>query len=263
MASTLELCWLDPKSVGRIKKKPAFKQILDDAGVTKGEEPSLPHQGPSPEDRRDVLLVLARAGAMSAEEIAESVSGAVRDDGKFAPPLVIAGGELRLPFDETEALKGMVTTATPFTGGDEPLEAAVRSAEDFLKTPGLPTAPAVLEALSGRIRDAFARVKRIVPQTYLEAQTERALLEQRRYQKRMFDGDPHLRALVQGPNDSAPMLAYLPAGSAKHLPLFQRFGARLVVEAHLSADQYEPHPFALKVLALAREIPPAPAKRST
>lgn len=263
MAPVLELCWLDPKSIARIKKKPAWKQTLDDAEVPKSDAPSLPHQAPSPEDRRDLLLVLARAAVMNAEEIAEVVSGAVRDDGKFAPPLVLAAGELRLPFDETEALKGMVTTATPFTGGDEPLEAAVRAAEDFLKTPGLPTAPAVLEALSNRIRDAFARIKRIVPQSYLETQTERALLEQRRYQKRMFDGAPHLRALLQGPNDNAPMLAYLPEAAAKHLPLFQRFGARLVVEAHISADQYEPHPFALQVLALAREIPPAPPKRSS
>ena len=55
----------------------------------------------------------------------------------------------------------------------------------------------MVETLTGRIRDAFARVKRAVPATYLETQTDRALLEQRLYQKRMFLGDPHLRALLQ------------------------------------------------------------------
>ena len=56
-----------------------------------------------------------------------------------------------------------VTTATPFTGGDEPLKTAVDGANAFLATPDLVTAPAVADALQGRIRDAFARVRRAVP----------------------------------------------------------------------------------------------------
>lgn len=260
MATVMELCWLDPKSAARIRKKPAWRAALDE-GVAAADAPSLPGQKAAADDRRDVLAILARAASMTAEEVDETVSGAVRDDGKFAPPLLITSGELRLPFDETEALKGMVTTATPFAGGDEPLDAAVRAAEDFLKTPGLPTAPPVVEALAGRIRDAFARVKRAVPPSYLDTQTERALLLQRRYQKRCFDGDPQIRALLQGPSDGAAMLAYLPEETAKHLPLFQRFPARVIAEGHLTADQYETQPFALRIVALAREIPPPPAKR--
>jgi hypothetical protein len=260
MTTALSLSWLDPTSVARIRKQAAWRALLDEA-LAASDAPSLPGQKASAEDRRDVLAILARAAAMNAEEVDELTRGAVRDDGKFAPPLLITSGELRLPFEETEVLKGMVTTATPFAVGDEPLDAAVRTAEDFLGTPGLPTAPAVVEALAGRIRDAFARVKRAVPPSYLDAQTERALLLQRRYQKRMFDGDPHLRALIQGPNDSAAMLAYLPVSAADHLPLFQRFPARVIAEGHLAADQYETQPFALRVVALAREIPPPPAKR--
>ncbi len=83
----------------------------------------------------------------------------------------------------------------------------------------------MVEAITGRIRDAFGRVKRAVPPGYLEAQTERALLEQRRYQKRMFHGEPHLRALLHGPGDKGPSLVYLPEAVADKLPLYQRFGA--------------------------------------
>lgn len=261
MSTPTELCYLDPKSAPRIRKKPAWRQILDAAGDAKDDAPALPGQAPPPDDRRDALLVLTRGAPMDAAEIADAIAGSVRADGKFSAPLVLASGELRLPFDELEVMKGLITTATPFMGGDEPLEASVRAAEDFLKTPGLPTAPPVVEALANRIREAFGRVKRAVPPGYLDTQTERALTEQRRYQKRVFDGAPVVRALFQGPNDAAPMLAYLPEGAKKHLPLFQRFPARLIAEGHLSADQYEPQTFALKVLALARSIPPAPPRR--
>jgi hypothetical protein len=56
------------------------------------------------------------------------------------------------------------------------------------------------------------------------------------------------------------MLVYLPESAADALPLYQRFGARLIAEAHVSVDQYESHPFALAALALARELP-APPRR--
>lgn len=260
----LELLWFDPKSAARIRRRPPWRRILDEAAAEKADEPALPNQGVPPEERRDVLLVLARGEATDGEGASAAVSAGIRDDGVFAPPLLLLAGELRFAFDEVETLKGTVTTATPFMGGDEPLKATVDAAKDFLATPGLLTAPAVVEALAGRIRDAFGRTKRAVPAGYLEAQTERALLEQRHYQKRVFAGAPSLRALLQAPADKGSMLAYLPADVASKLPLYQRFPARLVAEAHLSADQYESHPFALKILALARQIPPAapaPARR--
>jgi hypothetical protein len=259
----IELSWLAPKRVARIRKQPAFRLLLDEARSGPPDEPGEPAlstQDVPAEDRRDVLLILARGDATDADGVAAAVSESVREDGKFAPPLVLVAGELRLPFDELETLKATLTTAMPFVPGDEPLKAAADTAKDFLAIPGLSPTPAVLEAITGRFRDAFGRVKRAVPPGYLEAQTERALLEQRRYQKRVFHGEPHLRALLQGPGEKASSLVYLPEAVADKLPLFQRFNARIIAEAHLSADQYETHPHALEALAIARELP-APALR--
>ena len=261
---SLELLWLDPKHIARIRKRPLWRSIIDDARSGPPDEPgdpSLPNQDVPPEDRRDMLLILARADAMDSDGMAKALSEAVHDDGKFAPPLVLVAGELRFPFGELETLKATVTTATPFVGGDEPLKAAVDAARDFLAIPGLSPAPAVVEVLTGRVREAFGRVKRAVPAGYLEAQTERALLEQRRYQKRMFHGEPHLRALLHVSGDKAGMLVYLPEALADKLPLYQRFGVRLVAEAHLAVEQYETHGYALEVLALAREVPASSAAR--
>jgi hypothetical protein len=260
MPDTLELVWLDPKKAARIRKRPPWQRLLDETRQAPREaepaEPTLPNQDVPADDRREVFLVLARGEAMGSDGIAAALSSSIHADGKFAPPLLLVAGELRFLFDELDVLKAAVSTATPFTGGDEPLKAAVAGADTFLETPDLLAAPAVVEGLFGRIRDAFARVRRAVPPGYFEAQIDRAVLEHRRYQKRVFAGRPHLRALLAGPGDRAPMLVYLPADTAPLLPLYQRFPARLIVAAHLSTDQFEAHPFALEALALARQIPP-------
>lgn len=265
MPDTLELVWLDPRSAGRIRKRPAWQRLLDEArqGPPEAEPtaPMLPNQDVPADDRREVFLVLARGEATGGDGVAAALSSSIHADGKFAPPLLLVAGELRFLFDELEILKAAVTTATPFTGGDEPLKAAVDGAGAFLETPDLLTAPAVAEGLFGRIRDAFARARRAVPPGYLEAQIDRAVLEHRRYQKRVFAGRPHLRALLTGPGDKAPMLVYVPADTATRLPLYQRFPARMIVAAHLSTDQFEAQPFALEALALARVIPAAPPAR--
>jgi hypothetical protein len=49
--------------------------------------------------------------------------------------------------------------------------------------------------------------------------------------------------------------------------MFQRFRAKIIAEAHLSQDQYETNPTALKVVAVARVMPvgvvaPAGARRT-
>jgi hypothetical protein len=265
MPETLELVWIDPKSAARIRKRAPWKLLVDEARqaarAADAGDPELPNQAVPPEDRRDVFLILARAAATDEGGVAAALSQAVREDGKFAPPLVLVAGELRLPFDELEGLKAAVTTATPFAGGDEPLKAAVDAASDFLKTPGLLTAPAVVEGLTDRIRQAFGRVRRAVPPGYLDAQMKRALLEHRRYQKRMFGGAPHLRSLLQVPGNKEPMLVYFPADVAAKLPLYERMPTRLIAAAHLSTDHFEAFPFALEALALARQVPLSAAPR--
>lgn len=255
------LLWLDSGQVPRIYRKPAFREILDE----------LEEQEPDPEldasvegapadvdDHRAVFEILVRGAATDAEGLQRAMVQALREDGKYIAPLVLLAGEIAFPFDELETLRATVVTASPLAGADEPLKAAIGNAREFLDTPNLTCAPAVAEGMTARIRDAFAQGKRVVPPGYLDAQTERVLLEQRHYQKRTVLGAPHLRALFHLAGAQAPVPAYLPAAAAPRLPLFQRFRARLLATCHIAEDQNETHPAALKVLALAR-IAPAPA----
>ena len=148
-------------------------------------------------------------------------------------------------------MRATLTTVSPLVGSDEALKSAVQAAKDFLATPGLMSAPAVAEGLTKRMEDAFAQGKRVVPAGYLDAQRERALLEQRQYQRRAVFGGKHLRALVRlGGAEPAPGVrlgmagkappasavvvpAYLPESLAEGLPMYPRFRVRMVAEIRL------------------------------
>ncbi|MEZ4299387.1 MAG: hypothetical protein R3B70_30835 [Polyangiaceae bacterium] len=256
----LVLLWLDPAAVPRMRKKPAFRDILD----------ALEEQDPDTEldasfdgfladidDQRAVFEILAKGDATDDEGLQRAMREALREDGKFVPPLVLLSGEIAFSFDELELLRATVITVGPLASAEEPLKAALDTARDFLSTPDLACSPAVAEGMIQRIRDAFSQGRRVVPPGYLEAQTERMLLEQRRYQKRTVFGGPQLRGLVSLAGGPAPVPAYIPAQAASKLPLYQRFRVRLLATAHVAEDQNETHPIALKVLAFAR-IAPAP-----
>ena len=104
------------------------------------------------------------------------------------------------------------------------------------------------------MKDAFAQGNRMLPPSYLDSHTERMLLEQRHYQKRTVFGEPWIRSVLVPQGSSSPMPAYLPESLTKKLPMFQRFKARIVAEAHMQQDEYENHPAALKVVALGRVV---------
>src|SRR5262249_20626722 len=153
------------------------------------------------------------------------VSRALREDGRFFGPLVLLAGELSTPFDEIEALKATVTTVTPLIGKDENLAASVEVAKDFLKLPGLSSSPAVAEGLTNRVRDAWNQGKRAVQPGYLDAQTERALVEQRAYQHRKVLGGKRQRALFHftppagSSSNQQPVVTYLAETVADKLPI--------------------------------------------
>jgi hypothetical protein len=259
----LRLVWFDPESVPRIRRVQRWKPIL---AALEGrpldqdlDDPALEQDPMAAEDRREVFEILARADATDAAGVEGALQGAVRDDGKFIPPLVLVAGELEFPFDELESLKAAVSTASPLvTPADESLKAAVDAAKEFLKTPALSAPPQVSEGLLMRIREAFVKEKKSLPADHLDGQMERVLLTERHYQKRPLLGDAHIRFLLRVPGDEHPLIGYLPVKVAKQLPMFRRFRGRLVTEVHLVEDQYETQPSALRVVALMRV---GPAKR--
>jgi hypothetical protein len=253
------LVWFDADSVPRIRRKGPWREVLlaleqrpfDD----ELDDPALSEKPVEVEDRREIFEILARGEALDGQRLNEALGAAVRSDGKFIAPLVLLEGDLAFPFDELAALRATVGAATPFAASDENLKGALAVAAELLKVPDLVAAPAVPEGLSARIRDAFTQPKRAVPAAYLETQIERALLERRHYQRRDVFGAAHLRALLHLSGATLPAPVYLPATVARRLPMFQRFKARLIAELHMTEDQNETHPAALRALALARVMP--------
>ncbi|MEP7120053.1 MAG: DUF2169 domain-containing protein [Byssovorax sp.] len=260
-----DLLWFDEPSVPRLRRKAAWHAILDELEQQRLDpeldDPDLASDPADLEDRRDVFEILTRADASEVDAVHDALLAGLRSDGKFIPTLALVAGELSFPFDELETLKATVTTVTPLVAGDEHLKSTLDAAREFLKTPDLLAAPAVAEGLTTRIKDAFSTGKRVVAQGYIEAQTERALLDQRHYQRRSIFKARRIRALLHPGNGAAPAPVYLPDDLAAGLPLYQRFGVRLLVEVHLKADQYESHALAFKALALLRLVPlPLPRK---
>ena len=254
----IQLVFHDTDSMPRIRRTPRWRSLLLDLEKRPPdpdlEDPAFAKDPSEVEDRREIFEILARGAPAIAIEINEALVAAVRDDGKLVPPLLLASGELQLPFDEIETLRATVTTVTPLAGNDENLRASIDIARQFLAIPGLVTAPAVAEGLTARIREAWNQGKRMVAPAYLDTQTERALTEQRHYQRRTVFGGTHLRALLHA-GGTSPIPTYLPESVAKVLPLYPRFKVRFVVEVHLQIDPYETNQVALRGLALARVSP--------
>ncbi|UQA56822.1 DUF2169 family type VI secretion system accessory protein [Polyangium aurulentum] len=254
----LHLIWYEPDSVARICRVPAWRTILDEMEQRKaddGLDDPAPTRNPIEiEDKRDIFEILARGTAGDTDGLGDELGAAVRPGGKFVPPLLLLAGELSFPFDERETLKAMVAVATPIASADEALKNALREAREFLAMPDVVTPAPIVEGYTARIRDAISRGRRTAATDLLEGQVERALLEGRHYQRRQVLGMNAVRALLSsgGGSGSRPAPLYLPDETARKLPLFQRFRARLLVELYLQEDQYESHPAALKALALGR-----------
>ncbi|WP_437490198.1 DUF2169 domain-containing protein [Sorangium sp. So ce1014] len=253
----LALVWFDRKSVPRIVRKPAWQRLLDAMEAEpldpEADDPALSDEPAEIEDRAQIFEILDRGAAINVEGVHAAFARAGGKRGTPVPPLELVEGELSLSFDEVEALKALISTATPLAAGDEALATALGVAEKFLGTPGVSSAPAVAEALCGRIREALAHGKKGRAELANE-QVERALLEQRHYQKRRVLGGPHLRALLHVTGEKQPLVIYLPASIAEDLPLAARFRARVIAAVHPAIDEREAEPAALQAAALGRVV---------
>lgn len=254
----IDLLWFDPECVPNLRDHPKWKPILDKLrppprDLDFDDEPP-PEDPPEVRDKRDVFAVITKGDTTDAEGIQEAIADAVADDGTFTPPLVLVPGELSFPFDELETLKATVTAVTPLIAGDKKLKETVDTVNELLKTPWLQSSSGVAEGLTLRVKEAFAQGNRMLPPSYLDTHTDRMLLEQRHYQKRTVFGEIWIRSVLLPAGSQQPMPAYLPESLAKKLPMFQRFKARLIAEAHMQQDEYENHPAALKVVALGRVV---------
>jgi hypothetical protein len=276
----VDLVWFDKAALPRIRKKAAWRalvQALEDRPPDPDLDDASLGTPAEVEDRRDVFEVLTKGLVLDSAGIEDALAQAIRTDGKVVPPLVLAGGELTFPFDDVETLRSHVAVIAPLATGDDKLKAELALVKDFLATPDLACARPMVEALSARLWEAFARAKRAVSAETLKAHTESVLLQKRRYQRCEVFGGNQLRALLyagdKGGNSTAqppspptamtpaanqqgpqPFPAYLPASLSSALPMYSRFRTRVIVEVHLAVDQHETAQSALRILALARLV---------
>lgn len=254
-AEIVSLLWFEAKALPRIRRRPRWRVIFD-ALEQDAPDVDLDAEDLEPmavdEDRRDVLALLARGAPTDTAGMREAVREAIRGDGSFVEPLVLTSGDLALSFDELEMLKATIAVVTPFLPADKALKDLVDGVNELIKSSSLDGSNDVAEGYTARIRDAFGATKRGLPANYLESRTERMLLEQRRYQKRIVLGKTCLRGAFTAAGSDEAMPAYLPDSLAKELPMMKRFSARLVAEVCLQQDQGESHPHALRVVALGR-----------
>ncbi|MEZ4293829.1 MAG: DUF2169 domain-containing protein [Polyangiaceae bacterium] len=262
-----DLLWFERAAMPKVRKNPAWRALLRDLENRPADpdldDATLGASVAEVEDRRDVFELLARASAESAAGIEESLSSAIRPDGKVVAPLVLAAGDLELPFDEVEVLRAHVAIISPLAAGDDKLKTELSLVRDFLASPELSCAPPMVEALSARLWEAFSKAKRAVPADTLKAHAASMLLQKRKFQRREVFGGNHLRAVLHAGAGGGPFPSYMPASLAPILPMFQRFRVRLFAEVHMTMDQHEACPTALRVVALARVVerarkPPPP-----
>jgi hypothetical protein len=257
----VEVLWFDPDALGRIRAEPHFAELLaklheDAAGrEVLGFDAEPPPEVPQEVlDRRDIVAIMTSARSMLAGELPHAVLDAVDPTGSFEPPVVLVSGRLHFPFDEVEALKATVTLVTPLIAGNKKLKDLIDTVNELLQTPWLQSSGEVADGMNQKVREEFKQGNRMLSPDYLDEHTQRILLQQRHYQKRMVFGDEGIRALMNIGTEKDQIPTYITATLAKKLPMYQSFPARLIVEVHVQQDQYELQDSAFKVLALGRVV---------
>jgi hypothetical protein len=255
----VKLLWFDPKAVARIRKHLDWRVTLAELELRlldedRDDEDESAAGEPDPKDRRDVFEVLLKASALGVNAVKRALDGAVDEDGRFTAPLVLLSGELELPFDEVETLKATAMAARPLSGGDKKLKEALDVVDELLKTPWLSGSGGIAEGLTEKVREAFASAKRMVPGDYLDAHTERMLLEQRAYQRRTVYGRKWIRSVMRAGSGGGSVPVYLPEALKDELPMFRRFKVKLIGEVDMREDQGESSGCAVKVVALGRVL---------
>jgi hypothetical protein len=227
------------------------------AGEDDGGEPvtAMKLVWADPEQRftRDVFELL-NDEPVTPDAVADSVLDAAESAGSYVAPRVLCEGEMKASFDEHANMRATMLAIAPFAGEFPALGVLLDEARSMLTLPGglegVSAAPA--DELAARLRDAFVASQPPVPANYLDAQVHRMLVEGRKFRSRTLWGRHWLRFAFQPLGSSVAYPAYMPESLRNDLPMFGSFFARALVHVDLREDQYETHPLALRIVALAR-----------
>ena len=258
----IELLWWDPDAMVRIREQNDWAELLAELRESEATDTPLDFDEEPPEDapaevrdRRDIVGIMTRGRITTSASLPHVMLDAVDDSGSFEPPMVLMSGRIHLPFDELEILKATLAAVTPLVAGNKDLKQTVDTVQELMSTPWLQEGSGEVAAgLTERVRESFKRGDRMLDPTYLDGHTDRILLEQRRYQKRVVLGAEFIRAQLAPSAARDKLPAYLNLALHNELPMFKQFSARVIGEAHIQQDQYETHEYSLKVVALGRVV---------
>lgn len=245
----LQLLWFDTHGVMQMRSSPLWRSFSEQSGQTRQTEG---HDSTN-EARLAAFEVLAKAAPASAKGIEKAFDDAIGDHEKLAPPILVLEGELEFSFDEIETVKAALSTAMPcVASGNDRLKTILSDANDFLRLPFLSASPTACEAFTKRIRESCIAEKNALTPNSFDAQVLYVLSTGRHYQKRRVFGGSFVRCSMWLFGEDKPIVTYLPADATETLPIWKRFGVRLIVEVFPAQDEYEASPWALKVLGIAR-----------
>ena len=254
----VDLIWANAGSMARIRKHAAWKDVLgsvkvrpDDDDVDDDLPPARRLAG---KDRRDVLAVLSRGEPLDAMGIEGALLQALDDEGGFTPPLVLAGGELVMRYDELETLKATLSALAPHAGSDKRLEEATARVQEMFKMPWVQGANGVLEETTSQLKKLFADVCKGMALDRFEWQIEQTLLEGRHYRKRTVFGQPRLVGVLWSPGGKQSVPVYMPEHLSKELPTLRRMVVRLIGDVRPRAEEAEKSAAALRVVAMGRGV---------
>lgn len=250
--SGVELLWLDPDATEALRRR--WPELCDQLEFApRDPRHDLPTRDvKKARDHHIHFGVLTEAPGAGPAGLANAMRDAVGEGGRFTPPLVSLTGKLALPFDDAEVLRATAAIIKPLAADDKRMVDALAQAGELLETP-LRT-PDAIGNFTRHLRKLWSDARRSVSLDYIDNAASRAVLEQRRYQKRGLFGATVIRASFTPDGADKELPAYLPEQLQTRLPLMQAFDARLIAECHVRQDQYEQEPHALRVVTLGRVV---------
>lgn len=257
-ADVLQVLWYEPGAVVRIRDefksrgasgpRPGAPQLFSPGAFHSSGGRALSDKE---REEREVLKALSEVSPMTNAEIDSRMREAVDSSGGFVAPLVCIGGELAFPFDEVAVLRATLACVQPFTALDPRLAETAKTAESLVSSSWGKGSGGAAETMTGRLREAFSQTARTLPAGYLDAHTERVLIEAREFQVRDVFGMKCTRTLAS----VGALPAYIPESAVQLLPLGRALRVRLIGEAHPPQDPFETATKSLRVVALARVLP--------
>lgn len=256
-SSFVDLLWFHSSLPERLRTDTTWAKLL--RAAPKGSEWLTDKAGAEARAKddpaRDVARALARSVALDANGVANAVLEAVDEDGFLVRPLVVVEGDVSMAFDPMQSLETMISLSEALALGDKRFKESHDAASELVKSTRKVTVP-MLDGARERLRQAFvAAGSKAYPSGYLESTTERILVDERKYQKRMVLGDQRLVAHLTPAGSGTPLPIYLPAELENVIPALVRFKARVLCEPHAKQDASDgDSTTVLLVLAFARVL---------